>query len=610
MCGVLGQINFKSNLADPEIERLKRSLLMLSHRGPDNQGEFKTDRVFLGHRRLSILDTSKRSNQPFRYKNLIAVFNGEIYNFLELREKLQKKGLKFSTKGDTEVLVKAYLEWGDSFTEKLDGCWAFCIYDTKRNRLFLSRDRIGEKPLIYYFDNEKFAFSSELPPLLNLLKGNEKEIDYLRLAQFNLYNFRHMPYNLTPFKKIDKLRPGYNLIIENGEIKHKKYLKLKKMQIGNPVEDFKKIFKKCVERTCISDVPVGIFFSGGVDSSLIAANLPKKGIKAYCFGKDEDDAEIIRARKAAKILDLELKEICLKGTEFQKRPIDFIKETIKRHGEPINLFQIIYSNIILDEMKKDGIKVAIGGNGADELFYGYNGANRLALASLIKSGSDKLGLSPLFGFFGKTKPLSLPALESKTKFYEEEIFRKDVIKEDYRNFLLNDEFKEIAGEIHSKSILDIFNWLGLRIESEHSVTMVADISGMGKGIEIRTPFLNKDILNFAQSLENRHKVRSLFSGRENKWVLRKALEEYLPKEIVYAKKMGFGYNIGFSQIVNENPKAFRHYIYEVAPKIELYNAENVQNIYEGYLNGNNNEWSLLLEILIVTIWYEEIIMKL
>lgn len=609
MCGILGQINFKEKISEKRLINLRKSLSMMAHRGPDAQGTFIKNNVFLGHRRLSIIDTSSRANQPFKHKDYVLVFNGEIYNFKFLKEKLEKKGHKFSTSSDTEVLLKSYLEWGEDFVDRLDGMWAFCIYDIKKDKFILSRDRIGEKPLVYYFDENKFIFSSEIPPLLKLLEENEKKISYARLAQFNLYNFSHMPYDLTPFEKVNKVRPGYNLIIQSGKMAHKKYLRIEKKKIKEPIKEFKEKFRKCVEQTCISDVPVGIFFSGGVDSSLVAKFLPNKNIRAYCFGMDENDTEITRARKVAKILGLELKEVYLKDTKIYKNVVNSIKEVIKQYGEPINLLQILYSDLLLNEMKKDGIKVAIGGNGADELFYGYDGANNLYLASYLKDISERIKISFLLRVFPKTRPLSLKNFETKSKFYEEEISGKTVIKEEYRNFLFKGVFKELSNEIPSKKLIDVFNWIGLRIENEHSITMVADISGMRKSMEIRTPFLNKEMLNFAENLDSKLKVRSFFIKSQNKYILRKILEEFLPKDLAYSKKMGFGYNIDVDLIIQENIEEFRYYIYEVVPKIEVYDSEKVKQIYQEYLNGNKKYGRLLLEILIVAIWFKEIVIK-
>jgi asparagine synthase (glutamine-hydrolysing) len=240
MCGIIGQFNFHGKISPQDIQRLKSSLAMLNHRGPDAEGTFIQNKVFLGHRRLSILDISNKANQPMSYKSCSIVFNGEIYNFKNLKQDLLKLKYKFETTSDTEVLLKAYVEWGDSFIDKLDGCWAFCIYDEKRERLFLSRDRIGEKPLLYHIGENGITFCSEMPPILKLLGKEEINVDYENLSQFNLYNFKHIPHDLTPFKDIKKLKPGYNLIVERKKVKLKNTLKYLKLRLKNLSKNSKK----------------------------------------------------------------------------------------------------------------------------------------------------------------------------------------------------------------------------------------------------------------------------------------------------------------------------------------------------------------------------------
>ncbi|MBN2095044.1 MAG: asparagine synthase (glutamine-hydrolyzing) [Candidatus Aenigmarchaeota archaeon] len=608
MCGILGQINLNAPLSKKETTRLRKGLSMLRHRGPDSEGTFLEKDIFLGHRRLSIIDLESRSNQPMLDSDCALVFNGEIYNFLKLRKTLESKGFRFKTTSDTEVLLKAYIRWGLSFVEHLDGCWAFCIYDGRFKRVILSRDRIGEKPLYYYSNKNRIAFSSELPSLLKILDKREKNVDYFRLAQFNLNNFKHMPYDLTPFENIYKLKPGYNLVIDGGVVKLRKYLRIPKKKIEKPLKALEKTMKSSVEQTCISDVPVGILFSGGVDSSLIAAMLRDKNIHAYCFGWDEKDPEIIRARNAAKQLGLTLKEIFLKNQNFCENPIGSIKSIVKRYGEPINLFQIIYSEVILKSMKKDGIKVVIGGNGADELFYGYDGSNQMLFLSKIK---DTISTLPMPALLNKLPFLDQVHRESwklKSNIYEKQMSHKTYINPIYRKFLLSSSFEEVSKEIPSKSLIDVFNWIGLRIENEHSVTMVADFSSMQNGMELRTPFLNKEIIYLAQNIPAKYKVRSVFSKKNNKYALKKVLEKYLPKETIYAKKMGFGYNIfsniNLGNIILKNRRLFEKYLNETIPKIELYDCNLIKNMYFEHLNGKDHSKELM-EILIVAIWFEE-----
>lgn len=605
MCGILG---FIGNKILPDEKQFKLALEMLKSRGPDNLGLYAKEKVILGHSRLSIIDTSSIANQPFIYKDYVLVFNGEIYNFQELRKTLEEKKYVFKTNSDTEVLLYSYIEWGEKCVDYFDGMWAFCIYDIKKKKLFLSRDRIGEKPLVYFHSKNKFAFSSEIPSLLEILEENEKKISYQNISNFSLYNFKHIPSPYTPFENIFKLEPGKNLILnlKDFSIVKKKYTICNSIKISkNRIEQFSQLFETCVKQTCYADVKVAILLSGGVDSSLIAATLKNREIMTYTLGYDKNDPEIIRAKKIANHLNLKNKTIYYKDYLKKVNLIKVIKSNIKNYGEPINLFQIIYSDILLKEMKQDKIKVVIGGNGADELFNGYTGNNSLKILSDAKRVLD---FSKLSFFIPKISYLNLIKLkphEAKIFMYENNMNGKTYINTKYRKFNYKKQFTETSSEINSKKLIDIFTWLGLRIENEHSVTIVSDITSSINGMEIRTPFLNKSMLDFANSLSIDYKVKSYISKKNNKYILKKALEKYLPKEMIYQKKMGFGYNIRHDEMIFKYKNDFDYYFANVLPKIELYDLDKILEMYEKHLKKEGNYFQELLEILIVCIWYEE-----
>lgn len=535
MCGIFGVIQ-KNIITAEQKELYQKSLATLQHRGPDSTWTFCDDHVFFWHQRLSIIDTRSCANQPFVYNSYITIFNGEIYNFKSIKEELLSLEHTFTTESDTEVLIHAYEEWGKQCTDKFDWMWAFAIYNTVSWDIFLSRDRIWEKPLLYYYDEEKIIFWSEIPAILATLEKDKVLPYYEALANFNTYNFKHIPAPYTAFTWIYKLKPGYSLFsnIHTLEVYQEKYFIVEQVQIKqDPVEQFIEIFSNCVQQTCYADVPVWVLLSWWIDSSLIAAMLQDRDITTYSLWYDENDPELIRAKAIASHLWLKNKQIYFKDYVTKETLLSLVEENITYLWEPINLFQIIYSDILLKEMKKDWIKVVVGGNWADELFYWYDGMNTLLRISNWKKIGDLFHLTPSF----------LQNKNLKSLIYKYMLAKKKFIPDIFKHFLYSDILKEYANEIPSKALIDIFSWLGLRIDNEHSITMVWDLSWSKNSMEIRSPFLNKDIIHFACSLPIEYKVISTKDKTYNKYILKKALEKFLPKELIYQKKMWFWYSI-------------------------------------------------------------------
>jgi asparagine synthase (glutamine-hydrolysing) len=545
MCGIFGAIQ-RSPITASHKEIFEKSLEVLKHRGPDSTGVFCDDHVFLWHQRLAIIDTRSCANQPFVYDNYLIIFNGEIYNFKTLRAELIALWHTFTTESDTEVILHAYQQRGENCTKKFDGMRALALYDQDAQTVFLSRDRIGEKPLIYFIDDEICIFWSEIPAILATLPPVAIKPNFPALANFDTYNFKHIPAPYTAFENIYKLKPWHSMTVNVKTLAciQYKHFAVEPMVIqADPVQQFIDIFSEAVEQTCYADVPVGVLLSWGIDSSLIAAMLQNRDITTYSLGYNESDPELIRAAAIAKHLWLKNKQIHFKDYISKNSLLELVKENITYLGEPINLFQIIYSDILLREMKKDGIIVVVWWNAADELFYGYDGMNSLLSANNLKKKVDRFHLMPWF--------LQNDAL--KSLLYKYYIGKKKYINKTYRKFLYEDAMKEYAHEITSTQLIDIFSWQGLRIDNEHSITMVADLSGAKNSMEIRAPFLNKKVIDFACSLPIEWKVTSTKDKTNNKYILKKALERFLPAELVYQKKMWFGYSINPLERIGEIP---------------------------------------------------------
>jgi asparagine synthase (glutamine-hydrolysing) len=370
MCGITGIVRFNSPVDDTEIKSMTKSI---AHRGPDGEGVFIKDNIALGHRRLSIIDLDG-GKQPMSYNNgsLHITYNGEIYNYIELKKELKALGHKFKTKSDTEVILASYVEWEEKCLEKLRGMFAFCIADFKKKEIFLARDPIGIKPLVYWKNNDFFGFASELPALRKIKApkptGNISAIDdFLRLS--------YIPAPNTIYKDIYKLEPGtYMTVSFDGNYSEPtKYYNLefdnKKVETSDWIEKTNECLQESVKSHLVSDVPFGVFLSGGIDSTLVAGAMSKildTKIKAFTIGfNDPKYDELKFAEIAASKFGIELisETIDIDDTSI-------IEELINNHGEPFGDSSIIPTWHVC-KLARSHVPMVLSGDGGDELFGGY-----------------------------------------------------------------------------------------------------------------------------------------------------------------------------------------------------------------------------------------------
>ena len=374
MCGIVGFLSFSSTNT-PSIEKFSRSIDLLSHRGPDNKGIFFENNIALGHRRLSIIDLSELANQPFSNKERHAwiTYNGELYNYVQVRETLIKRGHHFYSNSDTEVILNAYLEWGTDCLDHFNGIFAFAIWDIKKQQLFLARDHIGVKPLFYSIFEGVIYFSSEIKPLLNLNSGLKKA-DMKGLNSF--FSLSYIPAPDTGYENIKQLEPANYLVYKNNNVIIQRYWSLPldgtKLNYSEDeiVDRLDTMLFNAVKRQTISDVPVGVFLSGGVDSFAIAnivSRLSVKDIKAYSIGFNKKEYnELDNAKLAADKLGLELVSEILNENEAN------IYEQVANHSSEPFADSSSIPVFLLSKMASKNIKVALSGDGADELFGGYS----------------------------------------------------------------------------------------------------------------------------------------------------------------------------------------------------------------------------------------------
>lgn len=585
MCGICGIFEFNPQKT-VKLPALKIMTDSLRHRGPDDEGIYCQGNIGLGNRRLSIIDV-EGGHQPIfnEDKNLAIVSNGEIYNFLKLREELTKKGHKFSTKTDTEVILHLYEEEGVNCVKKLDGMFAFAIWDKQRKRLFLARDPLGEKPLHYTLVDGKFIFASEIKGIL-VHPDFKKEIDRTSLAKYLLYGF--IPSPATIFAGIKRLLPGYFMVMEeNGKITEKRYweldysAKIENLSKAKIKEEIIKLLREAVSKRLISDVPLGVFLSGGVDSSLVVAMMtqliPSTQIQTFSIGfREKKFDESVYSEMVASHLKVKhhLKIFSQKEIlSLTPRIADFLDEPM---ADPS-----ILPTFLLSSFTNTSVKVVLSGDGGDESFAGY--PKYLAHWFLEKTHLPKLPVSILGKFFrgkfGAFLKYSSCPLYLRNQFWISP-FSPSQVEE------LLGEKTDLSDIEHYHSIFNGQDYLDESFFLDQKLTLPdlylvkTDRASMAASLEVRSPFLDKKLVEFCAKIPSRLKLE----GFKTKSLLKEIALEFLPKEVVSRRKMGFGIplsewtgsklrpliseNLNFGEIKNEgifNPQVVERIIRKGTP---------------------------------------------
>jgi asparagine synthase (glutamine-hydrolysing) len=562
MCGIAGFINKDKNspVGDREI-LLDKMCKVITHRGPDEQGTTVEGRAALGMRRLSIIDL-KSGQQPIYNADgsKFIVFNGEIYNYRQLKSELESRGLKFKTNSDTETIIHAYEEYGTDCLEKLRGMFAFAIWDSREESLFIARDRVGKKPLFYsLLPNGEFVFGSELKSLLTHGKIS-KEIDYVALDAY--LTFGYVPENHCIFKDVKKLAPGSFLIFKNGEIKIEKYWDFKYREIvevkteAEYIERLREEIKDAVKVRLISEVPLGAFLSGGVDSSAIVGMMSQildKPVKTFSIGFNEDSFDELKyARIAAKHFKTD-------HHEFIVTPdlVDVIDDLVWHFDEPFADSSALPTYMV-SKMARDFVTVVLSGDGGDELFAGYTryviDRKRSGIGSLPKALRKGI-FQPIskalpHGAKGKNYlyNISLDALDryidSISHFglmNKRSLYSKSFLQTLNSNFGgIESDFKQIANRISTGNAVDNLLYLDSKTYLPGDILVKVDRMSMATSLEARVPLLDQNLIDFVTQIPTELKLK----GLETKYIFKKALEGIVPNEILYRKKQGFGVPIG------------------------------------------------------------------
>jgi asparagine synthase (glutamine-hydrolysing) len=543
MCGIAGV--WSKNDQSIQKKFVEQIINKQHHRGPDNQSKYSVNEITLGHNRLAIIDLNKNANQPFisdcgRYS---LVFNGEIYNYIELKKTLD---YPFKTQSDTEVLLACYIKYGVQCLEKFNGMFAFALYDNQEKTLFCARDRIGEKPLVYSEHNSGFYFASELSALFSLGIFSEEQ-DEIGIAYSFLRNYRHIPEPYTKYKEIRRLEPAHAFIVKNKKIIKKWCYWAPSMTYDSSIstDDLYNLIDDAVKIRERADVEIATLLSGGVDSSIITGLMVKHGLRPQTYTLKSDDEELNRAKQVATLFDVPLK-VFEYDNSLQE---ELYQRMTAIYGEEVRLLPLTHAARLYQQISNDNIKVVMSGVGADEIFYGYDGANKQLLFSDIVKMIDFLpnqllrGFEKLFSFHSEISLLfSLAQKENnRRKGY---LYKKEAIHKGIDNYDYNALIDFWADKIKSNHYIDSSNWVGLMSENSHSITISIDLPPMMYGIEARAPFLDHRVVELAFKINAHRKIAKKEGRANNKLILKQAFEYLLPPEILYAKKKGFGYGLG------------------------------------------------------------------
>ena len=614
MCGICGQFNFARN--EPvEPETIRRMTGTIVHRGPDDEGYFISGPIGLGFRRLSIIDLAG-GHQPMSdaEETVWVIFNGEIYNYRELRAELQSKGHEFRTNSDTEVIIHGYKEWGAEVLNHLNGMFGLAIWDVKKQRLVVARDAMGIKLIYYRITNGQLTFGSEIRPILTA-QDFKPEIDPVALNLF--LRFRYTPSPLTVFQGIRKLPPGTMLVFERGGCREERWYNYTPVPFSNPKEDKEateellELYRGAVRRHLLSDVPVGILLSGGLDSGLLLALMNEQGGQwpAYTigYGRSFEDDELTDAAETAALLGARHITVKLDRTEFE-RSLAKIVECLE---EPIASSSIVPMYFVSQRARED-VKVALIGQGPDELFGGYKrhlgvryGDWWRWLPSVIRSpvsfAVDRLPRNETL----KRGVSSLGTLDRMKRYQDvfslapariiDGLFRDDTLPRRNGDELV-DYWRGLIPQMAHTDELGGFQLLEIRSSLPDELLMYADKLSMAHSLEVRVPYLDRTVVEYVQRLGAGFKVRN----GSRKWLHRRVCERYLPSRILKRKKRGFAVNVVddwfHSSLTGELQEVL---LDESSLMFGLLNPKPVRRLLEGHKSGRQDNHKLLFSLVMV-----------
>jgi asparagine synthase (glutamine-hydrolysing) len=617
MCGIAGQFNFQRH--EPvERETIVRMARSIAHRGPDDEGFFIAGPVGLGFRRLSIIDLAG-GHQPMSNSEgtVWIIFNGEIYNYKELRAELQSKGHEFRTSSDTEVIIHGYEEWGADVFNHLNGMFGLAIWDVQRERLILARDAMGIKLIYYKIDNGILTFGSEIRAIL-AAQESRPNVDPTALNLF--LRFRYTPSPLTIFQGIRKLAPGTMLVVEKGQCREERWYKFIPTPFPTPkkkeeaVSELLELYRGAVKRHLLSDVPVGVLLSGGLDSGLLLALMNEQGgpWPAYTIGYGDsfEDDELTDAAVTAGLLGARHVKVKLDQTEFE-RALPKIVECLE---EPIATSSIVPMYFVSQRARQD-VKVALIGQGPDELFGGYTrhlgihygnwwrglpaglrsmagfAVNRLPRNETLKRGVRSLSAADRLKRYQNVFSLAPPETIDG-------LFREDVLPDRDRHELV-EYWDALRPQMEHTDELGGFQLLEIRSSLPDELLMYGDKLSMAHSLEVRVPYLDRTVVEYVQRLGANLKVRN----GTRKWLHRQICQGYLSPRILKGKKRGFAANVVDQWFRSSLNGVLREVLLdENSLMFGLLNPTPVRRLLEGHQSGRQDNHKLLFSLVMLEQW--------
>jgi asparagine synthase (glutamine-hydrolysing) len=626
MCGIAGKLSFDHKL--PSKHLIRTMCEAITHRGPDDSGVYIAGSVGLGNRRLSIIDLSG-GHQPIcnEDETIWIVFNGEIYNFPELRRSLLKKNHIFKTRSDTEVIVHLYEEHGVNCLQHLNGMFAFAIWDEPRQRLFLARDRLGEKPLIYALTDKGLTFASEIQAVLQD-RAVPRELD---LQALDLYlTYLYIPAPWTIFKAIRKLPPAHYLLCQGDQVRIERYWQLDfgikvKMNENEVEERVRDLLRDSVRRRLISDVPLGAFLSGGIDSSTIVALMSRvsdKPVRTFSVGfvgNDFQNNELPYARQVAERYNTQHQELWVRP-----EMTDILEKLVCHYGEPFGDGSAIPTYYI-SKIAREHVKVVLTGDGGDELFGGYDWYNRFAdfdmFQQVIQAWRDgthrslqhlsafdvRHALGALKGAGVWTWHLARMARDPVSRYgqivtYYQHYLRRRIYTDEVRHTLryMNplQPFYDRAARSDSWTDLDQIFYLDHTTYLPDDILTKVDIASMACSLETRPPFLDHRLVEFMATLPAALKMKA----GQTKYILRRVAANLLPSAVLERPKVGFGLPIR---------RWMQDDLYTLASDVlqdetfrqrELFNPETVTQMLSAHRQSEHDYGHQLYQLVVFELW--------
>jgi asparagine synthase (glutamine-hydrolysing) len=632
MCGICGWIDLDtrgdSRFPPPNLAAMGATL---EHRGPDDWGKAELKYAAIAMTRLSVVDIAGGHQPIFNQdKSCSIVFNGEIYNFQELRKELKAKGYHFKTLSDTEVVLRAYEEWGDESLNRLRGMFALAIYDSrsahngsakcvrKNPRLLLARDRIGKKPLYYYRNEDRIIFASEIKAIL-AHSSVEREVRRNSLPLYLTYGYVPAPY--TFFENIYELPPGHKMVVQDGEAAIEQYWKLPLQEVDTEltekqyVERLRELFEDAVRARLISDVPLGAFLSGGIDSAAVVAFMTRnmnQPVKTFAIGFSDEPSfnELEYARAVAK-------EFRSDHREFLVSPdaIDLLPKLVWHYDQPFADSSAIPSFLVA-QMTREHVKVALTGDGSDELFAGYErfAAARLAeayrrtphlLQNAVKRFLDRMPEATTYrGFMRRARRFvdsaALPLPERYLGWVG--IFPASLISDLLINDIETDpvsHFQSYFGPGHDGDLIAQLLLVNMKTYLPGDLLVKTDRMTMANSLEVRCPFLDQQLVEFAAGIPSKLKLK----GMTTKYILKRALQGIVPDEIIHRKKHGFGVPVG-----RWFRTSLKRYLHETLLSPEAlqrgyFNESSLRHLIEEHQSGKRDHGHRLWALLTLEIWH-------